>query len=184
MRNDPVFEDSDNLKEEKESRSMSFSFFSFFRKRIPDEEELERKEHKKLKEQQLAAMKDDDDEEDQIVSNKQTAQIKTTIVEEDDFPKETNTSNTNLESREIKDTRSEPGFMSKIFGFGNKKQEQEEHAMALQEQQQNIEELKETIKVLHKWLEKLPPERITEFKRSPDFEKYKSGLRKLGLIKE
>lgn len=82
--------------------------------------------------------------------------------------------------------KKEGGFMSKLFNFGSKKKEQEEDdsSMELQVQRQNIEDLKETIKVLHRWLEKLPPDKISEFKRSPDFEKYKSGLKKLGLIKE
>ncbi|MGV8163144.1 MAG: hypothetical protein ACP5N2_07475 [Candidatus Nanoarchaeia archaeon] len=82
--------------------------------------------------------------------------------------------------------KKEGGFMNKLFNFGNKKQDQEreDNAMLVQQQQQNIEDLKETIKVLHRWLEKLPPDKIYEFKKSPDFEKYKEGLRKLGLIKE
>ena len=48
----------------------------------------------------------------------------------------------------------------------------------------DIDDLKEAVKVLHRWLEKLPPEKIAEFKKSPDFETYKGALRKLGMIKE
>ena len=116
-------------------------------------------------------MKDDDE----------NVQPHTQVVEEDDdFEDEVQ------EKASAPRDRKEGSFMNKIFGFGNskRKEEDEDNAMQLQIQQQNIEDLKETIKVLHRWLEKLPPEKISEFKRSPDFEKYKEGLRKLGLIKE
>lgn len=45
------------------------------------------------------------------------------------------------------------------------------------------EEMKETLKLLHKWLEKLPPSDMNAFKRSDDFQRYKSMLEKYGLVK-
>jgi len=47
----------------------------------------------------------------------------------------------------------------------------------------DLEEAKEVIKIAHKWLEELPPESIYRFKKSDDFQKYKSILKKLGMIK-
>lgn len=46
------------------------------------------------------------------------------------------------------------------------------------------EEMKETLKLLHKWLEKLPPSDMNAFKRSDDFQQYKAMLEKYGLIKK
>ncbi len=46
-----------------------------------------------------------------------------------------------------------------------------------------LEEIKEVIKITHKWLEQLPPETIERFKRSEDFQKYKEILKKLEMIK-
>jgi hypothetical protein len=155
---------------------MNWSTFAFFRKRIPSDEEIIKKEHEKKVAQERAEMKDDDE----------NIQPHTQVVEEDDDFEEYENVQHKIESAP-KDKK-EGGFMSKLFNFGSKKQEEHEddnnQAMAMQQQQQNIEDLKETIKVLHRWLEKLPPDKISEFKRSPDFEKYKDGLRKLGLIKE
>ncbi len=45
------------------------------------------------------------------------------------------------------------------------------------------EDVKDILKVTHTWLEKLPARRLQEFKRSPDFEKYKAVLIKYGLVK-
>lgn len=46
------------------------------------------------------------------------------------------------------------------------------------------EEMRETLKLLHKWLEKLDPDVMNQFKRSTDFEQYKLMLDKYGLIKK
>lgn len=46
------------------------------------------------------------------------------------------------------------------------------------------EDIKETLKILHYWLEQLSPEKKEQFKRSEDFNKYKNALRKMKLIKE
>lgn len=45
------------------------------------------------------------------------------------------------------------------------------------------QDVKETLKILHKWLEKLPGNELKEFKTSEDFQKYKYILDKYGLIK-
>ena len=52
----------------------------------------------------------------------------------------------------------------------------------LVEDEGSLEEAKVCIKILHKWVERLPPDTINEFKRGPDFVKYKDTLRKLRLI--
>ncbi|MGV8168687.1 MAG: hypothetical protein ACP5N3_01385 [Candidatus Nanoarchaeia archaeon] len=162
------------------------SIFSFFRRRIPDEQEVAKKEADKHKAEELASFEDDGDVPPEVVAKQvqkaEQAKPKIEVVEDDDFEDYEEEPEVNLASQKKK----EGGFMNKLFGFGNKKQEQDEQeqAMLAQQQQQSIEDMKETIKILHKWLEKLPPDKIYEFKRSPDFEKYKEGLRKLGLIKE
>lgn len=45
------------------------------------------------------------------------------------------------------------------------------------------EDVKEVLKRLHVWIEKLPNREMREFKISEDFEMYKSLLKKYGLIK-
>jgi hypothetical protein len=47
----------------------------------------------------------------------------------------------------------------------------------------DFEEIKEVIKITHKWLEELPPETIERFRRSEDFIRYKETLKRLGMIK-
>ncbi len=71
-------------------------------------------------------------------------------------------------------------FVKKLFLTKVEQEEYEE----MPQQTNQTEELKETIKILHKWLEKLPPEKIQEFKNSEDFLKYKEALKNLGLIKQ
>ena len=44
-------------------------------------------------------------------------------------------------------------------------------------------ETQEVLKVIHKWLGRLPPEEINAFKRSSDFNRYKDLLDQYGLIK-
>ena len=51
------------------------------------------------------------------------------------------------------------------------------------EEEDDLDDVKEVIKITHKWLEELPPETVERFKRSEDFQKYKEILRKLGMIK-
>ena len=76
-------------------------------------------------------------------------------------------------------------LMSRIFRR-SPKIEDEEYIESEEEQVKvdtEKEELKELVKILHRWIEKLPSDKINEFKRSSDFEKYKSGLKKLNMIK-
>jgi hypothetical protein len=147
-----------------ETKEVRFSVFSFFRKRIPDEEAVAKQQEDK-KAASIAA------------SQNGKLQPETLVVEDDELEED------EQEMNDEPETKSSPSFIGKIFG-GNRKKQDEEQQMLLQQQQQDIDDMKETIKILHTWLEKLPPEKIAEFKRSPDFEKYKAGLRKLGLIKE
>jgi len=46
------------------------------------------------------------------------------------------------------------------------------------------EDVKDVLKLVHKWLEELPPAKLNEFKQSEDFRKYKSVLEKYGLIRK
>ncbi|MBN1274994.1 hypothetical protein JXA12_01770 [Candidatus Woesearchaeota archaeon] len=46
------------------------------------------------------------------------------------------------------------------------------------------EDVKETLKLLHSWLERLPRGEMQAFKRSDDFQRYKATLEKYGLIKK
>lgn len=46
------------------------------------------------------------------------------------------------------------------------------------------EDVKDVLKLVHKWLEQLPPAKLNEFKQSEDFRKYKSVLEKYGLIRK
>lgn len=44
-------------------------------------------------------------------------------------------------------------------------------------------ETRQTLKIIHKWISRLPPEQIDAFKRSPDFNRYKDLLEKYNLLK-
>lgn len=46
------------------------------------------------------------------------------------------------------------------------------------------EDVKETLKILHKWLERLPNHELRAFKTSEDFQKYRNILEKYDLIKK
>ncbi len=46
------------------------------------------------------------------------------------------------------------------------------------------EETREVLKGLHKWLESLPRDKKSEFKKSEDFKRYKDLLQRLGMIKQ
>lgn len=56
--------------------------------------------------------------------------------------------------------------------------EQDDDATSIREQ-----ETRATLKIIHKWIGRLPPEQIDAFKRSPDFQKYKDLLEMYNLIK-
>ncbi|MAE13482.1 hypothetical protein CMO92_02870 [Candidatus Woesearchaeota archaeon] len=44
-------------------------------------------------------------------------------------------------------------------------------------------DLKEAFSIAHNWIEKLPPKKKDEFKKSPEFQRYKEILNNYGLIK-
>ncbi|MBW2991113.1 hypothetical protein KY348_05420 [Candidatus Woesearchaeota archaeon] len=46
------------------------------------------------------------------------------------------------------------------------------------------EDIVETFKIIHKWLEQLPPAKKRSFKASSDFQKYKEVLEKYGLVRK
>jgi hypothetical protein len=158
-----------------EEERSTFSLLSVFRRRIPSEEEVAKSQARQQAPAESAARELDSE-----------LQPQTLVVEDDYEDEEMEQEEPGREgaSEEGQEPRGGQGFIVRLFGGGRKRQEEEEQRLVLQMQQQNIEDLKETIRVLHRWLEKLPPERILEFKRNPDFEKYKDGLRKLGLIRE
>jgi hypothetical protein len=58
-----------------------------------------------------------------------------------------------------------------------------EQEVELDENELLIKETREALRMIHHWVSKLPPEQINAFKRSPDFQKYKTILDKYGLIK-
>ena len=59
----------------------------------------------------------------------------------------------------------------------------EENEVMTADPENNEEDYREAIKILHKWVEKLDPHTLNQFKRSEDFGKYKEVLAKLKLIK-
>lgn len=94
-----------------------------------------------------------------------------------------------LEAVEVEEEQKKEAVLSRMFSklkgfFGPGKDDEDfgeensnPEAMPLDE------ELKEVLKITFKWVSKLPPEELKEFKSSPDFEKYKLVLKKYGLIK-
>ena len=45
------------------------------------------------------------------------------------------------------------------------------------------EEVKKVLRIVHKWLEELPPDEKGAFRRSPDFQEYKALLERYGLAR-
>ncbi|MBU0757655.1 MAG: hypothetical protein KKF44_06300 [Nanoarchaeota archaeon] len=85
-----------------------------------------------------------------------------------------------------------PGFFQKLirlFRFSYDEYDapsDEEEAIYDELDQKNFElpdDVKEIIKIQHKWIQKLAPDKKKEFKESMDFEKYKDMLSKYNLIK-
>lgn len=98
------------------------------------------------------------------------------------------------QSEELEEKRS--GLFSRLFSFlnfgGRSRGEYEEdipedqvkEQLKAQEEKDSLyKETRETLKILHKWINRLPPQQIEAFKRSPDFQKYKELLDKYNLIK-
>lgn len=65
----------------------------------------------------------------------------------------------------------------------NKHEIEDDGIYEAEEEEFDLDEIKEVIKITHKWLEQLPPETIERFKRSDDFQKYKKILKRLEMIK-
>lgn len=127
---------------------------TLLRRRIPDEEEIE-KEQKARKNKEIQEIEEEvediDEMEDELENEKESLFYK----------------------------------LRKMFGGKGKEELYEEAEIEVAEQEQAIldEQVKETIKILHRWLEQLPPDKLDQFKRSADFARYKELLRKFGMIK-
>ena len=92
---------------------------------------------------------------------------------------------TTPEEEEFEEDIKRPGFFQWLFGKTPSYEEEDVYEEEVEEEKSDeYEDIKQTIKILHKWLEKLPPEKINQFKRSEDFQKYKESLDRLGLIKK
>ncbi len=76
-------------------------------------------------------------------------------------------------------------FFRKLRLSGRRRVEDEEvlEAEESEFESEELDDVREALKVTHRWLEELPPETLEQFKRSEDFEKYKSALKRLGMIK-
>jgi hypothetical protein len=109
--------------------------------------------------------------EEEVMHQKKTEKKEIEELEEED----------EVIAEEMEELDKKPGFFSKLFGKGKQDEFEEEE---VEQVDPEIETLKDTIKILHSWLEKLPPEQVQKFRNSPDYEKYKEALRKLKLIKE
>lgn len=121
---------------------------SLLRKRIPDDEEIQKKAKTK----------------------KQIEEV------EEDLE----------EVEEIEDETEKESIMQKLKKIFAKKPSEDIYEEEQIDEEKKIldEDIKETIKILHRWLEQLPPDKLEQFKRSSDFVRYKELLRKLGMIKK
>jgi len=128
--------------------------FGFLRRRIPSDDEIQYKVKKEQKMRQEAQMKETEMQDTQ---------------EEDSYANEEHT----------KKEGSVKKFVRKLFFT----KVEDEYQEVQEDEPDQTEEIKNTLKILHRWLEKLPPEQITAFKNSEDFKKYKDALNKLGLTK-
>lgn len=128
--------------------------FGFLRRRIPSDEEIQQKINKEQKMRQEVQMKETEMQKPQ----------------EEDFYED---------EQQPKKEGSVKKFVRKLFFT----KVEDDYQEMQEEEPDQTEEIKETIKILHRWLEKLPPEQITAFKNSEDFKRYKDSLNKLGLTK-
>jgi hypothetical protein len=151
------FDDDDYYPKPKKKKKQYSFMSSIFRRRIPSEEEIEREVAtlKKSERKELKAMEED-------IKNVQDIEENVEETEE------------GLMSR----------FLKKLRGSRRKIEEEEDIEVKVEEPNQDLEEVKNAIRILHKWLEELPPDKLSQFKRSSDFEKYKDALKKLKMIKE
>lgn len=146
--------------DEEPQKRRSFFWFLFSRSKAREQEEY-------------------DDEEIEEIENVE-AQIKDIEAQEEELEED---------YEELEEKRE--GLLQRLFSFlsGKRKDEEEEYddeyegedvddAASIREQ-----ETRATLKIIHKWIGRLPPEQIDQFKRSPDFQKYKDLLEMYNLIK-
>ncbi|MGM5479844.1 MAG: hypothetical protein ACQESC_00100 [Nanobdellota archaeon] len=79
-------------------------------------------------------------------------------------------------------------LFSRLFSFlsGRSKEDIPEEEIAEEVETESDElytETRDALKIIHKWINRLSPQQIESFKRSPDFDKYKDILDKYNLIK-
>lgn len=150
------FQPVDKIIEEKpRKKRRQYSFISsIFRRRIPSEEEIE---------EELGTL---------------SPQEKKELKQEEEKIEDAEELDEELEAqRESMITR----FLRKLRIY--RRAQEEDYEEDLQEEPVVDEEMKELLKVLHKWLEQLPYDKKEQFKRSEDFQKYKETLRRYNLIK-
>ncbi|MFW5866136.1 MAG: hypothetical protein ACOCU6_03520 [Nanoarchaeota archaeon] len=58
-----------------------------------------------------------------------------------------------------------------------------EQVKVQEERDELYKETRDTLKVIHKWINRLSPNQVEAFKRSPDFQRYKNLLDRYNLIK-
>ena len=140
-----------------ENAKKSLGLFNVFRRRMPSDEEFEQKIKKMEKNQELETMEDNIEE----------------IQEEEDEMEE---KREGIVKRFLK-------LLRKPVKDNYSDEEEIVHAAEMNKADKDIEQLKNVIKITHKWLERLPPEQLNAFKRSEDFQRYKDALKQLELIK-
>ncbi|MBD3204069.1 hypothetical protein GF327_07260 [Candidatus Woesearchaeota archaeon] len=90
---------------------------------------------------------------------------------------------------EYDDDYEENGILSKILDFFRFSYDEYDDENDFEFEQEKVsqeilpEDVKNIIKIQHKWINKLPSEKIKEFKKSEDFKLYKDILQKYNLIK-
>lgn len=145
------------VNEKAENTKKSPSLFNAFRRRIPSDEEFEQRIKKIKRNQDLESLEENIEEiqekEDEMEEKREG------IVKR--FLK--------LLRRPVKDNYSD--------------EEEIVHASEMNKAEKDIDQLKNVVKITHKWLERLPPEELNAFKKSEDFQKYKDALKQLKLIK-
>lgn len=81
-------------------------------------------------------------------------------------------------------------FFNKLFGSSKVPELEDDfddEPIIPQKSQEDLaieEETREVLRLLHKWLSRLPPEQIYAFRRSEEFERYKTLLQHYGVAKK
>ena len=132
---------------------------SIFRRRIPSEEEIEAKRRMRDKKEEEFHELEDELEEVQEAEDK-LEEVREGILKR---------------------------FFKKLRLYNPKKEYAEEEMdgeIVEETPSPELKNAKEALKILHKWIERLPRDELDRFKRSEDFEKYKKALKDLKMIKE